>query len=482
VERILQIKKLLLRSKRTPWVLVALSLGILAGAILLTMQQTRASIRAQIAGRDGEVLHAVARMTMPSELEGADVVGSMDDPANQLAVLLETSRLSVAMGARLFDTDGGFVGSFPGDMLEAGIGPEDLRLLRDFKPVSHFHPATWLSDFFVPAALKDIDDDRRMPVLEVNVPLHVGKPRRLVGIAQFIIEGHSIAAEFARLDRHLLEQALMAFLAGGIVLVAAIAWSFRRLNHAHRLLAERTENLITANQELALAAKTSAVGAVTSHLIHGLRNPLAGLQNFVAGLGANLADHPDTDLQQAIAATRRMQTMINEVVGVLREEDGAGQYEIPVTELVEMISGKVQPLCRERGVGLVTSLQSQAILPNRAANLVALILVNLVQNAVEATPREKVVRLSLTQDGERLLAEVQDQGRGFPAERSVFAPCQSRKEGGSGIGLAISKQLANHLGAGLELSLNSPNGCVFVLSLPASLWKAKTSSVTVTMS
>jgi signal transduction histidine kinase len=177
-----------------------------------------------------------------------------------------------------------------------------------------------------------------------------------------------------------------------------------------------------------------------------------------------------------------MQTMINEVVGVLREEEGAGQYEIPVTELVEMISGKLQPLCRERGVELRASAQSEAVLPNRAANLIALILVNLAQNAVEATPRGKPVQLSLTRRGEELLAEVRDQGGGFPADRSAFAPCQSGKEGGSGIGLAISKQLANHLGAGLELRENSTNGCVFVLTLPASLWTAKTSSVTVTMS
>jgi signal transduction histidine kinase len=482
VERILQIKKLLLRSKRTPWVLVLLSLAVLAGAILLTMRQTRASIRAQIAGRDGEVLHAVARMTMHREAESGDAIGPVDDPANQLAVLLETSRLCAAMGARLFDTEGGLVGGFPGDMLEVTLSPEDLRSLRDFKPVSHFYPAVWLSDFFVPAALKDIDEDRKMPVLEVNVPLHVGKPRRLVGIAQFIIEGHSIAGEFARLDRHLAEQAAMAFLAGGLVLAGAIAWSFRRLNRAHRLLAERTEHLLAANQELALAAKTSAVGAVTSHLIHGLRNPLAGLQNFVAGLGASLADHPDGDLQQAIAATRRMQAMINEVVGVLREEEGAGQYEIPAAELVELILARVQALCRERGVEVRVSVESHAVLPNRAANLVALVLVNLVQNAVEATPRGWAVRLSLAHHGEQLLAEVRDQGAGFPAERNVFAPCQSGKEGGSGIGLAISKQLANHLGAGLELRENSAAGCLFVLSLPASLWKAKTSSVTVTMS
>src|SRR5256885_10117139 len=46
----------------------------------------------------------------------------------------------------------------------------------------------------------------------------------------------------------------------------------------------------------------------------------------------------------------------------------------------------------------------------------------------------------------------------------LFAPCRSSKEGGSGIGLAISKQLANHLGAQLELKSNSPAGCVFVRS------------------
>jgi signal transduction histidine kinase len=131
---------------------------------------------------------------------------------------------------------------------------------------------------------------------------------------------------------------------------------------------------------------------------------------------------------------------------------------------------------------LIISAQTQAVLPNRAANLVALILGNLVQNAVEATPNGKVVRLTLTQSSEQLLAEVRDQGNGFPPERNVFAPCQSGKEGGSGIGLAISKQLANHLGAGLELRESSAAGCVFILSLPASLWKTKTSSVTVTMS
>jgi signal transduction histidine kinase len=149
--------------------------------------------------------------------------------------------------------------------------------------------------------------------------------------------------------------------------------------------------------------------------------------------------------------------------------------------LADLISAKVQTRCRERGVQLHTATQAQAILGNRVANLVALVLANLVQNAVEATPAGGEATLTIKASGEDLFCEVHDQGPGFPDGRAPFLPCSSHKEGGSGIGLAISKQLANHLGADLELRHSSPSGCVFLLTLPASLWKPKTSSVTLTL-
>jgi nitrogen-specific signal transduction histidine kinase len=48
----------------------------------------------------------------------------------------------------------------------------------------------------------------------------------------------------------------------------------------------------------------------------------------------------------------------------------------------------------------------------------------------------------------------------------IFLPCKSTREGGSGIGLAISKQIADHLGAKLQLVESSSNGCVFLLQMP----------------
>jgi signal transduction histidine kinase len=92
---------------------------------------------------------------------------------------------------------------------------------------------------------------------------------------------------------------------------------------------------------------------------------------------------------------------------------------------------------------------------------------NLVRNAIEATPSGKEVSLTITRAGGILVCEVRDEGSGIPEplQSNLFVPCRSRKAGGHGIGLAICKQLANHLGATLELKSTGLSGSVFALRL-----------------
>ncbi len=478
MEKISPVEQLILRSRRLPWVLIGVTLAILAGTILFATLQLRAKIREQIAGRDGEVLDAVAFEHLAADMPETEIelLGPLTDPDNQLSVVLKTSRLKGVVAARLFDANGKFTRAFPPNVRDAALDPQHLPALRNLKPASHFYRAVRSSSLFVSEVETVPDAERTLPLLEVNVPLHTGADRQLLGIAQFVIEGYSIAAEFSQLDRHLARQALVAFLVGGGTLILTSFWAFRRLRGAHLLLAERTRSLLQANQALALAAKTSAVGAITSHLIHGLKNPLSGLQNLVASLASADADSPEADWQQAIVATRRMQGLITQVVNVLREEEGSAQFQITQAELAEIVVSKVHPLSLETGVRLVTQVNGGAALPNRTANLVALILVNLVQNALQATPRGQSVTLLLN-SAENLVCEVRDEGPGFPdtLADNLFSPCQSTKEGGSGIGLAISKQLANHLGAALELKSHSAAGCVFALTVPSNVGREKSS-------
>ena len=460
MEKLASIQQLLMRSRRLPWLIIGLTLLILGGTIFVARQQLRDKIRDQLIGRDAEVLHAVAQMHL-DEVSKDDPV---PDTGLQWLVMLQTSKLSGVMGARLFDAEGRFFDAFDVDVLKADLDSADLSLLKELRPVSRFHPATRLSKNFLPR--RQNEADAIAPILEVNIPLHTRKSKQLQGVAQFLIEGESIAAEFARLDYHLTGQALAAFGIIGVILITTLAWAFRRLRRAHDLLAARTNQLLQANQELSLAARTSALGAVSAHLIHGLKNPLSGLQNFVASRGG--ADQQTgEDWEEAVASTRRMQSMINEVVNVLREEESGVQYEVTLAELADVVTSRVQPLARETRVAFTVRRDAEALLSNRVANLVALILVNLAQNSLQSTPAGKSVCLRFAETGNHLTCEVCDEGPGLLEElkQNIFAPCRSTRKGGSGIGLAISKQLANHLGAGLELKSSTSRGCVFALTL-----------------
>src|SRR5439155_170285 len=136
MERITQIEQLFLRSRRLPWVLIGVTLLILAATILLASLQLRAEIRKQIAGRDGEVLHPVAILQLEAEIE---LLGPITDPASLLPVVLKTSRLLKSVVAtRLFDANGRFVEAFPPYVREGALEAENLPALRRLKPVSHF--------------------------------------------------------------------------------------------------------------------------------------------------------------------------------------------------------------------------------------------------------------------------------------------------------------------------------------------------------
>jgi signal transduction histidine kinase len=256
--------------------------------------------------------------------------------------------------------------------------------------------------------------------------------------------------------------------------MAALLWAFRRLQSANRELARRTASLLEANQELALRAKTGALGAVTAHLLHGLKNPLSGLERFVNGHAASPDAAGDEDWRSAVATTRRLQSLVNEAARVLREEEGALSYELSLLEMVELITAKTQPIASEAGVTFAVSQTAAGILENRSANLLALILFNLLQNAIQATPRGKSVTLTVADIASGgVECRVVDEGPGIPdtVRPRLFTPVKSAKEGGSGIGLAISRQLADHLGASLELLQSSTAGSVFRLRLPPTLFR-----------
>ena len=452
--------------RRTFVAVATLTLGVFAGVVGFVTLQLRGGLRQQILLREAEALSAVASMQLANESAALAEVGLVDEaPGSLLAAVLKASRLRGVLAIRVFDAQKKFAGAVPLSMSDDAPGVDEWGV----KPTATLHQREKMESL---TGLDLPGRERRseFPLLEAWVPLFRNEGEGLAGVAQFWIDGRGLAGEFDGLDRKLWLQGGLAWLTGAIAIVVALFWAFRRLDASSRALAIRTEDLERANRELVLAAKTSALGAVTAHLIHEIKNPLAGLELFVAGQseGSGTTENGH-ELAAASELTRRLRSMINDVVGVLRDEQHGANFDLTAQEVVEMAVARVRALANVAGVRLAVNGVEESKMPGRQANLAGLVLKNLLQNATEASPPAGVVSVtarSTESGGVEFLVE--DRGRGLPdtIRTRLFQPCTSTKEGGSGLGLALSQQIAQQAGGKIELVRSDPSGTCFRLVFP----------------
>ncbi|HCY63331.1 MAG TPA: PEP-CTERM system histidine kinase PrsK [Oxalobacteraceae bacterium] len=94
---------------------------------------------------------------------------------------------------------------------------------------------------------------------------------------------------------------------------------------------------------------------------------------------------------------------------------------------------------------------------------------HLIQNAIEATPKDGKVSVRLERQGDAAIVTVSDSGTGMSEEfirEKLFTPFESTKAGGMGIGVFESREYINELGGRLEVESQPSRGTVFRLSLP----------------
>ncbi|WCJ59027.1 sensor histidine kinase [Fontisphaera persica] len=443
---------------------------VFAAATLGVTWQLRQALRHQLVARDAEILQAVIWMehveNMPA---GQPSLIPLTEPAEQASILLRASRLKGVLAVRLFDTNGHFVVSFPPSVRETRLTDKELGPLRRLQFLSRYYEAARLEALFIPQTDQTAPRGPA-PLLEMFIPINEPGRPDLLGVAQFYVDGQPLKEKYRAQDRHLAGQAAVVLAVGALVILGGLGAALRHLQKQHQTLLDLTERLARANQELTLAAKTSAVGAVAAHLIHGLKSPLYGLHNLLLSeaLGKGAAREPAW--QAALETTQKLQQMIQDTARLLQQDAGVSPAsETRLQELLELLRCRMESLLVQGRVKLHLRTEADARLSSREAALVALILENLLRNAIQASSPGQIVELRVRGSETEVICEVRDQGPGLPeAMRSqVFAPCVSSKPGGMGIGLAISKQLANHLGARLELRSTSAAGTVFELALPS---------------
>jgi len=141
--------------------------------------------------------------------------------------------------------------------------------------------------------------------------------------------------------------------------------------------------------------------------------------------------------------------------------------KVKVIKLFRRVDSLFRPELEKRSINLTINCPEEIEI-NADPDLIDQILINLVKNAMEALPQSSGARILLWArkiDDENVQVHVQDNGAGIPEEvlENIFVPFYTTKEGGSGIGLSLSRQIMRLHKGNITVSQLSENGVTFKL-------------------
>ncbi|HZV54339.1 MAG TPA: PAS domain S-box protein [Rhodocyclaceae bacterium] len=247
-------------------------------------------------------------------------------------------------------------------------------------------------------------------------------------------------------------------------------------NGLERLVEERTAQLAEAKEAAEAAAKAKSV--FLANMSHEIRTPLNGVLGLAQiGYRDNAGRiKAQQTFSQILGSGKLLLTIINDILDFSKIEAGKLDIEaVPFdpARLVDEAIRSVQVLVSKKSVELKVE---QTDLPAGCLGdpvRISQVLLNLLSNAIKFTERGEVCLAALW-EGEALVFAVRDTGIGIPSETQgrLFQPFQqadssvTRKYGGTGLGLVISRRLAELMGGTLAVESTPGQGSTFTLRLP----------------
>jgi PAS domain S-box-containing protein len=241
----------------------------------------------------------------------------------------------------------------------------------------------------------------------------------------------------------------------------------------------RTQDELRVAKEEAESASI-AKSQFLAVMSHELRTPLTGMIGYADLLATGVAG-PLTE--QQLSHVRRINTgawhlvsIIDEILTFSRLEFGketVRAQRVNMTRLLRESTDLLQPHAAEKGIDLRLVAPDEAVEISTDAGKVRQIILNLTGNALKFT-EEGFVEITVTAHEGGVDVRVQDSGPGIAADKleSIFQPfvqidqSSTRTKGGTGLGLAVSRSLAERLGGDVTVASSEGLGTTFLLRLP----------------
>ncbi|MGH7449410.1 MAG: sensor histidine kinase [Longimicrobiales bacterium] len=220
---------------------------------------------------------------------------------------------------------------------------------------------------------------------------------------------------------------------------------------------------------------------------HELRTPLNAIMGYTdlldAGVSGELNGKQHHQLDRIRMSARHLLQLIEEILSFARMEAGAEEVQsqtVRANDLVEAVAAEIEPMASSKGLAFeLDSVGGDVIIETDPAK-VRQILMNLLSNAVKFTERGGVTLRLRTEDGKACF-DVIDTGIGIPQDQidRIYDPFwqlerpNTRRAGGTGLGLSVSRRYTRLLRGELSVESNPDEGTRVTVSLPLGTSKAR---------
>ena len=258
--------------------------------------------------------------------------------------------------------------------------------------------------------------------------------------------------------------------------------SSHRADEIDRLGSTFTQMSARIEEQMAQLQKADATRReLIANVSHDLRTPLATLQGYIETLllkeDSLRPEERRSYLQTAIKHCERLSKLVSELLELAKLDSADMRVEREPFNLCELaydVVQKFQLKAAEKQIALSTKIEEDPPFVNADIGLIERVLENLIENALQNTPRGGAISLVLTLQNEDVMIQVNDTGCGIPPEELAhifdrFYQLDKSRKGGqdhSGLGLAITKKILKLHDRSINVASAIGSGTTFSFQLP----------------
>lgn len=216
--------------------------------------------------------------------------------------------------------------------------------------------------------------------------------------------------------------------------------------------------------------KLAALGEMAARVAHELRNPISVLGGFIKRLEKN-QDNPETRARYVKIISDeilRLEGIVNEILDFSREPRSLEFTVFNVNKLIKDVFMLLEDKIREKRILFEFDTDSEELQVYGEQSRLKQVVINLVQNAAEATPVEGKIRVETRMRLDVVVITVWNSGTPIPKDvaEKLFTPFFTTKVHGTGLGLAICKKIVEDEHKGRIYHESTDDGNRFVVELP----------------